>query len=68
MIKLTHRVTLNFWYRSKFEVHFFFSAKVQMFCGVNPKYLATAEHGGIFCEISPFRNRHYLLKPKYLNF
>jgi len=28
-------------------------------CGANPKYLTTAEHGGIFFEISPFRREHY---------
>jgi hypothetical protein len=26
-------------------------------CGANPKYLTTAEHGGIFFEISPARFR-----------
>jgi hypothetical protein len=33
----------------------------QGFPGVNPTYLATARPGGIFLEISPFKNSHDLL-------
>jgi hypothetical protein len=32
----------------------------QGFRGVNPKYLATADPGGILSKISPFENRHAL--------
>jgi len=32
------------------------------FRGVNPTYLASAKPGGIFFEISPFKNRHDLLE------
>jgi len=42
----------------------------QMFCGVNLKYLAIAEHGGIFLIYRPPASpeRDYLLEPKCLNF
>jgi len=33
----------------------------QGFRGVNPTYVTTARLGGIFCEISPFKNSHDLL-------
>jgi len=34
----------------------------QGFHSVNPTYLATARPGGIFFEISPFKNRYDLLE------
>jgi hypothetical protein len=37
-------------------------------CGANPKYLTTAEQGGISFEISPFRNTHYPINHQCLNF
>jgi len=37
-------------------------------CGAKTKYLTTAEHGGIFLEISPFRNSHYPINHQCLNF
>ena len=37
-------------------------------CGANPKYLTTAEHGGISFDISPFRNTHYPINHQCLNF
>ncbi len=33
----------------------------QSFGSVNPTYLTTARPGGIFFEISPFKNSHHLL-------
>jgi len=34
----------------------------QGFRGVNPTYVTTARSGGIFFEISPFKNSHDLLQ------
>ena len=44
------RMWPNIWGLAKFLGDY------QEFGGVNPKYLATAKSGGIFFEISPFRD------------